>query len=194
MMDTMLKDTADNTLHTGSLSMSIRANDPQVLSDLYQNHYYKVERYVSENNGSVAEAKDIYQEAFIAVWQKILQQKFSPDTESAFAAYLFNVSKYKWIDVLRLQKRVGANARFAIDPQHDNTNDLPDAQEAYTTLVRKHFVKLGKTCQEVLTQFYFYGQSLQTIAAVHQWTEATTKNNKYRCIQQLRALVKKEKK
>jgi DNA-directed RNA polymerase specialized sigma24 family protein len=41
----------------------------------------------------------------------------------------------------------------------------------------------------VLTLYYFMKQSMSKIAAVFSWTEATAKNNKYRCLQRLRNMV-----
>ncbi|HEY0040609.1 MAG TPA: hypothetical protein VGB71_08105, partial [Flavisolibacter sp.] len=56
--------------------------------------------------------------------------------------------------------------------------------------VRENFTKLGNNCRELLNRFYFQKESLRTIALAFQWTEATAKNNKYRCLQQLRELIK----
>ncbi|MEI9913190.1 MAG: sigma factor [Bacteroidota bacterium] len=55
----------------------LKANDEQALKALYAANYSKVENYVLDNSGSAEDAKDIYQEAFIAVWRNIqLDQDF----------------------------------------------------------------------------------------------------------------------
>lgn len=189
----MQQDTFTNDSNKDGLSGAIRSNNEQVLSELYQNNYFKVERYVMDNHGSIAEAKDIFQEAFIAVWQNVQLNKFSPESETIFSAYLYNVSKYKWIDVLRKQKQKVMVPTADVTEQEDLNLHLNEPDDIYASLIKKHFVKLGKTCKEILIQFYFNSLSLHTIAASRQWTEATAKNNKYRCIQRLRAFVKTEK-
>ena len=191
MMNSMQQDTTLNANKAEELSVAIRSNNELVLSGLYRNNYYKVERFVVENNGSIDEAKDVFQEAFVAVWRNIHMHKFSPISESVFTAYLYQVAKYKWIDTLRSQQRkvmVPEADVSAMEDVHLNEHD-----NIYISLVRKHFAKLGQTCREILVLFYFHDQSLQKIALARQWTEATAKNNKYRCIQQLRSLVKTEK-
>lgn len=192
-MNTMQQDfTKDDQQITG-LSVAIKSNNDQVLSQLYQKNYPKVRRYLLDNQGSETEAKDIYQEAFIVVWSNIQLNKFLPETENEFAAYLFQVSKNKWIDVLRIQKRRIIVPASDMEEQQEVNLDISEAENMYTVLIKKNFSKLGQTCRELLTSFYFDKVSLHNIAASRQWTEATAKNNKYRCIQQLRALVKKEK-
>ena len=50
---------------------AIKNNDLKVLKVLYQANYNKVKALVLSINGSIAHAKDIYQDAFIAVWKNI---------------------------------------------------------------------------------------------------------------------------
>jgi len=47
---------------------AIKANDSVALQEFYTRNYYKTEAMVLKNNGTQEQAKDIYQEAFIAVW------------------------------------------------------------------------------------------------------------------------------
>ncbi|MCY7423222.1 MAG: hypothetical protein LH478_15935, partial [Chitinophagaceae bacterium] len=65
----MQKDTKSKSSNEQELCLAIRSNNALILSSLYRNNYFKVERYVVENNGSVTEAKDVFQEAFVAVWR-----------------------------------------------------------------------------------------------------------------------------
>ena len=83
------------------LVSAIMANDESVLKQLYQNNYRKVEAYILKNRGSMPQAKDIYQEAFLAVWQNIKKGAFQPRNESALQGYLFQIAKNKWTDELR---------------------------------------------------------------------------------------------
>ena len=64
---------------------AIKANDEAALKNLYKDNYYKIEMYVLNNNGTSEDAKDIYQEAFIAVWRNIQLDKFYPENENALS-------------------------------------------------------------------------------------------------------------
>ena len=91
------------TLQTKALEQinAIKANDESMLKALYNDNYYKVEKYVLTNNGSEDQAKDIFQEAFIAVWRNIQLDKFTPANESSLAGYIYQVARNKWLDHLR---------------------------------------------------------------------------------------------
>ena len=62
--------------------------------------------------------------------------------------------------------------------------------DIYMEKMKLHFARMGNPCKDVLHRFYFLKQSLSEIAADFSWTEATAKNNKYRCLQKLRGMVK----
>lgn len=170
-------------------SNAIKANDDAALKSLYENNYYKTEKYVLKNNGSVEQAKDIYQEAFIAMWRNIRLDKFYPENESALAGYLYQIAKNKWLDHLR------SNQHKKRTPLSNFSNRLPEeteeeADNGYIDDVVKQFEQLGENCREVLTRFYYKKESMKTIAKLFDWTEATARNNKYRCLQRLRELLK----
>jgi DNA-directed RNA polymerase specialized sigma24 family protein len=58
----------------------IKNNDPDILQGVYQDQYPKVEKYVISNNGTSQEAKDIFQEAFVALWKNIKNDRFNLKT------------------------------------------------------------------------------------------------------------------
>ena len=81
----------------------------------------------------------------------------------------------------------------AINDQADNLPEdiLPEEDVRYITEVKDQFNLLGENCRDVLTRFYYKKESMKIIAQRFEWTEATAKNNKYRCLQHLRKLLKK---
>ncbi|MBL0355844.1 MAG: RNA polymerase sigma factor [Chitinophagaceae bacterium] len=165
---------------------AVLANDEKALEALYTNNFYKTEAFVMANSGTAEEAKDIYQEAFIAVWQNIKAGRFVPQNGSSLEAYLFQIAKYKWYDYLRAAKKI------SVVPVEDSSfieASYNEEEENYIENVRHHFKNLGEPCRKVLTLFYFMKQSMSNIAATFSWTEATAKNNKYRCLQRLRNMV-----
>lgn len=169
---------------------AFKANDEIALRAFYNDNYYKTEKYILDNSGTTEHAKDIYQEAFIAVWRNIQLDKFHPEKDDALEGYLYRIAKNKWLDYLRSahHKKI-----VAISESADDIADsfLPEADEQYMTDVKKHFTNLGENCKKVLTGFYYRKESMKIIAEKFEWTEATARNNKYRCLQRLRELLKK---
>ena len=83
----MFKNITDPTPLQENFTDRFKNNDEQVLKYLYVTNYAKIEKYVLSNSGTIDEAKDIYQEAFIAVWRNVQLDKVSFDTPD----------KVKWI-------------------------------------------------------------------------------------------------
>jgi RNA polymerase sigma factor (sigma-70 family) len=172
-------------------SNAIKANDEAVLKSLYENNYQGVEKYVLSNSGTVDQAKDVYQEAFIAVWRNIQLDKFYPESENALIAYLYQIARNKWTDYLR-SKHYKKNTSL-----NDLVHKLPeeieeDEDDRFIGNVKIYFEKLGENCKEVLTRFYYKKQSMKKIASRFGWTDASARNNKYRCLQKLREIMKKQ--
>jgi RNA polymerase sigma factor (sigma-70 family) len=169
---------------------AIKANDERTLKALYQENFPKIQAYVLANNGTADQAKDVYQEAFIAVWRNIQLNKFQPDSETAVQGYLYQVAKNKWLDYLRsghYTKTVRVEDERLKQMQHE---DITEAETEYIEMVKSSFLKIGDNCKELLTRFYYAGESMKQIALAFGWTEASARNNKYRCVEKLRALIK----
>lgn len=167
---------------------AVKANDEGALRRLYSGNYDKIEKYVLQNNGTTEDAKDIFQEAFIAVWRNIQLDKFYPESENALEGYLYRIAKNKWLDHLRSghYKRKTGMAEKEVGFEEDSPAEHP---EEYIVHVKHEFKNLGDNCREVLTRFYYLKESMRVIAQKFEWTEATAKNNKYRCLQRLRELI-----
>ncbi|HTN46829.1 MAG TPA: sigma-70 family RNA polymerase sigma factor [Flavipsychrobacter sp.] len=170
---------------------AVKANNEKVLQQLYTANYGNVERYVLQNSGSVDEAKDIFQEAFIAAWRNIQLDKFVPAGENSLNGYLFQIAKHKWMDHLR---STTVKKTTTLDENLDDAmtfEEVSDNDVQRIKSIREQFKNLGDNCRELLVRFYYKKQALKDIATALKWTEATAKNNKYRCMEKLRTLVVK---
>ena len=171
---------------------AIKNNSEQQLQQLYSSNYPSVEKYVLQNSGTADEAKDIFQEAFIAVWRNLQLGKFIPQTENSLNAYLFQISKNKWISHLRSSTHKKTIALTVQDDREMEAEDISPADKNILDTVVENLNKLGDNCREVLKRFYYKKESLRDIATTFNWTEATARNNKYRCIEKLRTLLKNQ--
>jgi RNA polymerase sigma factor (sigma-70 family) len=169
---------------------AIKANDEKVLQHFYQANYPKIEKYVLSNQGSEEQAKDIFQDAFIVVWRNIQLDKFSPENETSLSGYLFQVGKNKWLDQLRSGHHRKVVPIDLVNLEFKQEEILSGEEQEYINTVKHYFKNLGDTCREVLIKFYYHNAPLKQIASDFNWTEPTTRNNKYRCLQQLKELIK----
>ncbi|WP_177180931.1 RNA polymerase sigma factor [Parapedobacter koreensis] len=169
----------------------LRYDETATLNALYVQYYRTSVHYVLQHAGSEDDAKDIYQEAFLAVWRNVQLGRFVPADEQEFGAYLARVCKNKWIDELRRRR----SRRMPVTDEQASASAVPDTTDeidTYIDAVKRNYRHLGTRCRELLHRFYFRRQRLRKIADDFGWTEASAKNNKYRCLKQLRELVIKE--
>lgn len=173
------------------LVTAIKANNERVLHKLYTENFYKTEQYILRNSGTMPQAKDTYQEAFITVWRNIKDGKFVPENETAVQGYLYQIAKYKWLDFLR-SSRYKKTTPF--EPLENNFDmDISESIDKESEKKRKQtmkaFEKLGVECKKLLTDFYYNKKSMRKIASEFEIEEASARNKKYRCINKLRALT-----
>jgi len=173
---------------------TIKFNDESALRTLYKNNYFKIETLILKNNGTVEQAKDVYQEAFIAVWKNIKNNKFLPESNNAINGYLYTIAKNKWMDYLRspaYKKRVSyhtINDNIPIVSSAESSVNQAD-HDKKLSLAMEAFEELGEACKTLLTKFYFEKKSMKEIAIELQLDAASTRNKKYRCMQTLRGLA-----
>jgi RNA polymerase sigma factor (sigma-70 family) len=170
------------------LTKAIINNDNVVLQAIYQVAFPKVQHFIVRNNGSEEQAKDIFQDAFIAFWTNIRSRKFSPENESALIGYLFQIAKNKWLDHLRSSKT--KRTILLEEPIINGISQEEDTdKEQYFLQIEHALMKIGKECKQLLTGFYYRKESLTQLSEVMGWTVQTAKNNKYRCMQKLKTLI-----
>jgi RNA polymerase sigma factor (sigma-70 family) len=173
---------------------ALKRNDLETLNRLYKINYPKVESLVLKNSGTKAHAKDIYQEAFLAVWQNVKQEKFVPQSETSINGYLYTIAKNKWLDVLRSKgysKTIVESqmSYFEIKAEEDQGIDDKIIKDKRLEQVMQAFKTLGEACKTLLRKFYFEKESMKSIAEDLQLDAASTRNKKYRCMQKLKQIA-----
>lgn len=142
-----------------------------------------------QNNGSEDDAKDIYQEAFVAAWRNIQLDKFMPQNETSLGGYIYRIARNKWLDQLRSVKYKKTIALAEEDRAFAEEQETAEDDSAYIEAVKTNYRLLGDQCKKLLNLFYFEKESMREIAVHFSWTEASAKNNKYRCLQKLREMT-----
>lgn len=175
---------------------AIKQNDSITLKRIYTSNYPKIEALVLKNSGTKEHAKDIFQEAFLAVWQNVKQDKFVPKSESSINGYLYTIAKNKWMDVLRSQgykKTITASQLSHFEVKDDENNGIDDdiLKDKRLEDIMLAFKNLGKACKRLLSMFYFEKKSMNLIAGELNLDSASTRNKKYRCMQKLRQIALK---
>ncbi|WP_033563336.1 RNA polymerase sigma factor [Sphingobacterium sp. SYP-B4668] len=168
----------------------ILAGDNLALDAIYKLYYPSISHMILQNNGSEEEAKDIFQEAVIVLYDKVTFGNF--ELKSKLKTYLYSICRRLWLKQLN---RSGAS--YA-------TNDINDYQDTlqYEDDIAKHeeqdlkfsqmeaaMNKLGEPCKTILQDFYINNHSMQEICEKFGYTNTdNAKTQKYKCLQRLKKL------
>ena len=160
----------------------ISRGDERVLDHLYKKHYRMMAKIVLSNNGTEEEAKDVYQEALLAFWQKASSGKLV--LTSKISTYLYSICLNQWRKELERKSRLSSEE---VDGEEFQTHD----QKERLRIVKECIEELGDVCKGVLTYYYFDGLSMQDIAEKMNFANTdTAKTKKYKCKKKLDSLIK----
>lgn len=165
--------------------------DEKVLRSIYKDYYPKVLGYILKNGGSEDDARDIFQEALIVIYKLI--EKDELDIKVDFASFLIGVAKRIFLNQIRSK---GVHERFLQKETFDFYEDHPSDQqlenEHELNLIRKHIVKLGDECRNILL-WSAEGLSNTEIAEKSGFkNEHSLRNKKAKCKKALLEMIKKD--
>ena len=188
-----MKESKRALLTDHELLMGLADGSDDALSQLYRRYFPMVLRFVTSNSGSEDEAKDIYQEALIVLYEKVRSGSF--ELQCQLKTYVYSVSRRLWL------KQLTHKSRFMVSdtetPATDSaavgqmSNDLTDHEERdrQFDLMADSLNRLGEPCRTLLEDFYIRHLSMQDITEKFGYTNAdNAKTQKYKCLMRLKRL------
>jgi len=163
-------------------------NDNKAFEILYVEYFNMAKYFIVKNNGTLDEAKDVFQDAIIVLFEKTKNPNFI--ITCTLKTYLYSIVRNLWLKVLSKKKKNVSLTDFEkyykieieeYDTEKDNKIDK----------VLDAIKLLGEKCKKILTSFYFEKKKMSLIAEELGYTNANNaKNQKYKCMQQLKKMVK----
>jgi RNA polymerase sigma factor (sigma-70 family) len=171
-----------------ALLRGLAADDKTAIETIYRKNYATVQSLVINNNGSSDDARDIFQEAIIVLYEKAKSGNFELNCQ--IKTYLYSVSKRLWL------KRLQQMSRFTPDLNGTNEtvqveNDLEEHQRQNEDflLMEGALQQLGEPCKSLLEAYYLEKRSMSEIAGSFGYTNSdNAKNQKYKCLMRLKKL------
>ncbi|HLF65692.1 MAG TPA: sigma-70 family RNA polymerase sigma factor [Saprospiraceae bacterium] len=166
-------------------------NDHVIIKEIYTTFSDKIKGLVLKNNGNVDDARDVFQEALIAIHRNAQSGLV---LQCPFDAYFYVVCKRKWLNMLKKNRRQevtihelegyeGAEVQIEGTQMHH----LQTEREDFFWQV---FQDLGDKCQKLL-RLGWSGLSMQDVAVKMGMTYGYARRRKTLCAQQLIEMVKK---
>jgi len=156
--------------------------DSEALYYLYQAYVPGIIKYVSNNGGNEGDARDVCQEALMALYKQVKSGKFS--LTASLKTYIFSICRYQWLKNIRKHKRIeslGEDVEL-MDLNDDIINQTEKAEKF--VLLQSHMSKLSGTSQKIL-DLHFQKYSTEEIADELGLSKLYVKKRKYECKKEL---------
>jgi RNA polymerase sigma factor (sigma-70 family) len=174
-----------------SIIQGILRSDDRALEQLYSEHSEMVRNLILTNSGSEDDAKDVFQDTIIILFEKIRSGKFT--LSSSIKTYIYSVSRNLWLYRLRQTKKNSNLNDSMMTVVTDETNIESFCEETHDKGKMTRFINLlGESCKKILMLFYYERLSTKDIALkLHLAGSDYVKTQKYRCLQKLKSLYLK---
>ena len=163
-------------------------NDRKAIETIYKQHFSMVQSLILNNSGYPDDARDIFQEAMIVLYQKARSGSFELNCQ--LKTYLYSVCRRLWLKRLNQMQR--------ISPEVDNLEETVPVEEELERheqrnrdflVMEQAMNNLGEPCKSLLEAYYMEKKSMVEIAGDFGYTNAdNAKNQKYKCLMRLKKI------
>jgi len=168
--------------------LGILNDSEDALNRLYIGYYPMVLQFILNNNGDEDDAKDVYQEAIIILYNKIKGGDF--ELSSKLKTYIYSVCRRIWLRKLsQNSKKTNSVSDFEdivaveVDVEYHEEKDIQFEKMGSALL------NLGEPCKTIIQDFYINNLSMQDICEKFGYTNTdNAKTQKYKCLQRLKKL------
>jgi RNA polymerase sigma factor (sigma-70 family) len=143
--------------------------------------------FIINNNGTYDEARDIFQEAMITLYQKAKSESFV--LTSQLKTYIYSVSRRLWLKRLQQLGKTTNGVENFDSVAVDEDIEIHERRDAELGIMHRALNSLGEPCKSLLEAFYIERKSMDEIALLFGYTNAdNAKNQKYKCLMRLKKL------
>ena len=171
-----------------ALLQGLARSDKKAIEIIYRENYNMVQSLIINNSGSTDDAKDIFQEAMIVLYEKVRSGTF--ELNCLIKTYVYSVSRRLWLKRLQQMNRyVPAieNLQETV-PVEEEIEENERINSEFQTM-EKAISSLGEPCKSLLEAYYLEKKSMQEIALFFGYTNAeNAKNQKYKCLVRLKKI------
>ena len=168
-------------------------NSENAIKRLYVAYFPMVMQLILNNNGTPDDAKDIYQEAIIVLYNKVKKGDF--ELNSKLKTFIYSVCRRLWLKRLSQMNRYGGDIHDFNDylPVEDDVEEQGERDIQFTKM-QSALQMLGEPCKTIIEDFYIHNRSMQEICESFGYTNAdNAKTQKYKCLQRLKKLFFQQK-
>ncbi|HEY8687937.1 MAG TPA: sigma-70 family RNA polymerase sigma factor [Chitinophagaceae bacterium] len=170
------------------LLQGLAANDKKAVETIYRENYSTIQSFIVKNNGYPDDARDIFQEAMIVLYEKVCTGSF--ELTCQIKTYLYSVCRRLWLKRLQQMQRYNSSAE-SIEEVVSVEEELNVHEKRNTDLIvmESALGKIGEPCKSLLEAYYLQKKSMPEIAEFFGYTNAdNAKTQKYKCLVRLKKI------
>ena len=177
-------------MHNNEIIERIREGNREELAQVYKLYRISfIEWLYSSQQIPIDEATEIYQQTIIVFYENIVNKKLT-EMKSNIKTYLFAIGKNKASEYRRRRAKNTSLLDYQGQQEEESTEKM-ESQERMITLSKECLNIMGDPCKRLLELYYYHKRNMQQIANEMGYkNENSTKNQKYKCLEKLRALFK----
>lgn len=168
--------------------LGILNDSPDTLKRIYKTYFPMILQMVLNNNGNEDDAKDVYQEGIIILYNKVKTADF--ELTSKLKTYIYSVCRRIWL------KKLNQNSKKEVELKdiHDflpveNDLEVQESKDLQFSKMEEALLMLGEPCSTIIRDFYMQNKSMQEICDKFGYTNPeNAKTQKYKCLQRLKKL------
>ncbi len=171
-----------------ALLEGLASSDKKAVETIYRENYNMVQSLIINNNGSADDARDIFQEAMIVLYEKVRSGTFELNCQ--LKTFVYSVSRRLWLKRLQQQNRYsipGDNMEAVVAVEEELEDH--EQRNAEFEMMEKAVNNLGEPCKSLIEAYYLQKKNMQDIAASFGYTNAANaKTQKYKCLMRLKKI------
>ncbi|EHQ28023.1 RNA polymerase sigma factor [Mucilaginibacter paludis] len=169
-----------------TLMIKTKEEREQVFIFLYKKAFPAVAKYVSKMGGSFDEAKDVFQDALVIYYEKVLTSAIT--FKSSEKAYLSGIAKHLWLKTYR----EGAK-KLPLDAVNLDAITGDIEMDYASAKLMTYLQTAGQKCMDMLRAFYYDKLSAVQVTELFGYSGPhSTTVQKYKCLEKVRDTVKQK--
>jgi RNA polymerase sigma factor (sigma-70 family) len=172
------------------LLLGLARNDDKALATIYTENFPAILRMVLQYRGTEDDAKDLFQEAMIVLFEKVRKGEF--DLYSKLKTFLYAICRHLWLKKLQTGSwQLAMPDELGEMLPADDTNITAEHQQKdeQFRVMESVMGDIGEPCKTILEDYYVRKLSMQEIAEKFGYTNSeNAKNQKYKCLMRLKKL------
>ncbi|HKC35441.1 MAG TPA: sigma-70 family RNA polymerase sigma factor [Chitinophagaceae bacterium] len=171
-----------------ALLEGLAASDKKAIESIYRDNFNMIQSLVINNNGSADDAKDVFQEAMIVLYEKARSGNFELNCQ--IKTYMYSVCRRLWLKRLQQLNRFSPPVEsLELTVPVEEEIEEHEKRNAEFEMMDKAIGSLGEPCKSLLEAYYLQKQNMQVIAVNFGYTNAdNAKNQKYKCLMRLKKI------